>query len=435
MDAEFWCEDGTNPPKQITLGHLLRQTGINRIPIKQMNVSSSDLETVVSSPKSDVLDFNAVPYVPQKIAMIISSFANSAGGRLIFGVKEIDPFINEIVGLSTDFRATEITKKAISLLSPIPTVTYDWTRVDDKSIFIINTEKSSDDIFLDNEKYVRKAARTVLAEDRLPQKPFLNTAEFRKTIAIIIAIENYARRPVQQVPSVRYATNDAMKFKDVLMKTMNVKESDIYVLLDERALKTNLEYEFKNLFHSLEEDDRLVFYYVGHGFHNGVTNFLSTYDVHQSNIAGTAVSLRAILLDPLLKSKCKNALIFIDACAKSFQDEYERNFVNDIDEEEFRLLSSEFPYYATFLSCQPSQSSFSSNILNNGIWTYHLVKALSGEVSSVIQGKKYITDRLLQDYLFESVTKFTMEEQGRDQNPKAILDSSCENVIVTLTLS
>ena len=82
-----------------------------------------------------------------------------------------------------------------------------------------------------------------------------------------------------------------------------------------------MEYDFIGLFHSLTENDRLVFYYVVHGFHNGITNFLSTYDMHQHHISETAVSLRKILLDPLQASKCKNALIFIYACAQSFKDE------------------------------------------------------------------------------------------------------------------
>jgi hypothetical protein len=134
----------------------------------------------------------------------------------------------------------------------------------------------------------------------------------------------------------------------------------------------------------------------------------------------------------LQKSKCKNALIFIDACAKTFQDENERNLITDINDEEFELLSNDFAYFATFLSCQTGQSSYSSDVLKNGIWTYHLVKALSGEVPDVIKGKKYITDRLLQDYLLTSVGRYTKEEQGHDQNPKAVLDSSCENVIAHL---
>ncbi|CAH8771907.1 hypothetical protein [Paenibacillus dendritiformis] len=78
------------------------------------------------------------------------------------------------------------------------------------------------------------------------------------------------------------------------------------------------------------------------------------------------------------------------------------------------------------------QSSYSSDILNNGIWTHHLAKAISGDVSEVLRNNKYITDRLLRDYLFSSVSRYTKEELGYNQNPKAILDSSYENIIAEI---
>ncbi|WP_099767824.1 caspase domain-containing protein [Chryseobacterium sp. 52] len=195
------------------------------------------------------------------------------------------------------------------------------------------------------------------------------------------------------------------------------------------AFKSTLEYNLKSLFYYLGENDRLIFYYVGHGFHNGITNFITTYDSHKNNISGTAVSLRSILIDPLLKSKCRNALIFIDACAKIFHDENERSHISDINDEELILLSNDFPNYLTFLSCQSGQSSYSSDHLQNGIWTYHLIQALSGKVPEVLVNSQYITDRLLQDYLYETVSNYALQFEGKEQNPRAIMDSSFENVI------
>ena len=432
VDAEFWCEDGINTPKQITLGQLLKKTGINRIPITNIDISGSDLELLVDNKKSETFDFNAVPYAPEKVARIISSFANTEGGTLIFGLKEASPTSNEIVGLSSDFRVVEIIKKAISLLSSVPTINYDWVQNGDGSIFVIQTEKADRDILLENQKYIRVNTNSVLEEKISEQQATLNITRFKKTIAIIIAIEDYKQRDENQISKVKYAQADALKFKNILIESMKIEENDIHTFINEDALKNDLEYDLSRLFHFLTEEDRLIFYYVGHGFHNGIENFLSTYDMHPYNISNTAVSLRKILLDPLQKSKCKNALIFIDACAQSFHDENERNQITDINDEEFLLLKNEFPYYATFLSCLPGQSSYSSDVLNNGIWTHHLVKAISGEVPEVIHNDKYITDTLLKDYLSSSVALYTKNELGYDQNPKAILDSSCENVIVEL---
>lgn len=427
VDAELWCEDGLHAPKQVTLGQLLKKTGINKIPVKNIHVSPLEIDALLTTPKNDELEFNAVPFVPQKIAQIISSFANTNGGSLIFGIKERNLNNNEMVGLSNDFRIDEITKKAISLLQPIPHIEYDWVQIEDKSIFMIKTTKSETDILLDNKKYIRKESKSFVEEASAESGITLHVPSFNKTIAIIIGIEDYF--PKNNISPVKYANADCQKFKDILINNLDVKEDEIYTFINEEALKNSIEYELKQLFHYLTETDRLIFYYVGHGFHNGITNYLSTYDMLKSNIPETAVSLRRILLDPLQKSKCKNALIFIDACAQSFQDENERAQISNINEEELVLLSNDFPHYATFLSCQSGQSSYSSDNLKNGIWTYHLSEAISGNIPEVIKANKYITDRLLSDYLSTNVAEYTMNELGKHQNPKTIFDSSFENVI------
>lgn len=432
VDAELWCEDGITPPKQITLGQLLKKAKINRIPIENIDINDADLQTFLNGPKSEVLDFNAIPYGPYKIAKIVSSFANTNGGTLIFGLKEISPTSNKIVGLSADFYISNTTKKAISLLSPTPMVTYDWVKSGGDSVFVIKTEKASNEILLENQKYIREGVDSILENRSFEGKTTISASNYKKTIAIIIALENYAYREENQVPKVKYATNDAMKFKEVLINSMGVDENDIHMYLDAQAYKSTLEYDLKGLFYSLSEEDRLVFYYVGHGFHNGNTNFLSTYDMHPVHVSETAVSLRKILIDPLLASSCKSALIFIDACAQSFKDENERRQITNINDDEILILTNEFPHFATFLSCQPGQSSYSSDVLNNGIWTHHLVKAINGDVSEVLLNNKYITDKLLRDYLSSSVSKYTKEELGYNQNPKAILDSSYENIIAEI---
>lgn len=430
VDAEFWCEDGVNTPKQITFGYLLKSTGINRIPIKNRTITDSDIETLLNNAKSDTFDFNAVPSDPYTVARIISSFANTNGGTLIFGLKKINSTSNEVVGLSSDFRVIEIVKEAILLLSPIPAITYDWMTIKENQIFVIKTEKSNNDILFRDKKYVRRGLSSILEEEKFKQKITLNNPTFRKTIAIIIAIEDYY--PANGIQKVKYAKEDALKFREMLVNKMNVAEEDIIIYINEEALKNNLEYNLQGLFLSLTKDDRLIFYYAGHGFHDGVSNYLSTYDMHKSNISETAVSLRKILLDPLLKSKCQNALIFIDACAQCFKNEYERNLLSDINDEELILLNSDLPNYAIFLSCQFGQSSYSCDNLKNGIWTHHLVHALNGNVEGVIHSSKYLTDRLLSDYLSLSVSAYAKKEQQKEQNPKSILDSSHENVIIEI---
>lgn len=327
----------------------------------------------------------------------------------------------------------EVTKKAITLLSPTPTVTYDWVNIGGQSLFVIKTDISKDEITLGNKKYIRDGSRTIIEEEAgAVATKSLSVSEFDKTVAIIIGIENYATKDENQVESVKYAEQDALLFKNMLIEHMDVSEENIHMFINEGALKSSLQYDLTGLFHYLTEKDRLIFYYVGHGFYNGVTNYLSTYDMHKQNIAETAISLRSVLLDPLQRSKCKTSLVFIDACATSFQEDTQRKVISNLDSEDLVLYINEQPYMAVFLSCQPGQSSYSCNELKHGVWTYHLAQAISGEVPETISANKYITDRLLNDYLGKSVAEYTKEKLGYDQNPKAILDSNSENVVVQI---
>ena len=208
MNAEFWYEDGRNIPKQITLGQLLKKTGINRIPVRNTAIPNSDIEALFKVPKSETLDFDPVPYTHQKIARIISSFANTDGGTLIFGLKEVNSSLNEVVGLSADFDVIDITKKAISLLSPMPPVTYEYKRNEGKDVFVIRTEKSDTGILLGDKKYIRKGVDSILEENKSTEI-ILNNPKFKRTFAIIISIENYTERSDNQVSKVKYANKDA----------------------------------------------------------------------------------------------------------------------------------------------------------------------------------------------------------------------------------
>lgn len=263
----------------------------------------------------------------------------------------------------------------------------------------------------------------------------LASSDFDTTIAIIIGIEKYKLRGGHQIDDVIYAGNDALLFKNILIERFNVEEANITMYLDEDALKNDLEHGLGSLFHSLSEKDRLIFYYVGHGFHDGTTNYLSTYDTHPSNIAGTSVSLRKILFDPLSNSKCKSSLVFIDSCAQSFKHDTERALITNLNSEDFLLFKSEHPQHATFLSCQPGQKSYSCHDLAHGIWTYHLGKALKGEATNAVTADKYVTDRTLNDYLSKEVSDYVKNKLGFEQNPKAVLDSSCENVILEIKIT
>lgn len=429
VDAELWYEDGINIPKKMSMGQLLEKTGVNRIPIHTIEITNDEVVELARQKKSDTFECSPVPFAPQKLAQIISSFANLAGGKIVFGLKENHIEKNSIIGLSSDYQIYRIMEKVASSFNIIPDFKFDWIWVQEKRLLVIEVEKSEDEILYDGLKYIRVGSQTVLESDTIVHQQKLLHADFKRTKAIIIAIEEYYPSSVNRIRNVDYAKADALAFKNMIQNAMGVKAEDILIFMDEKALQNVLEQEINTFVQTLRDDDRLIFYYAGHGFHDGLTNYLSTYDTYPTKLLETSISLDKVLLNPLKKSECKNALLFIDACAQRLYSDIERSVISDLQDAEFEALTSAFPYYGVFLSCQVGETSFGSNVLGHGIWTYHLVDAMNGNRTEILRDGKYLTDTMLLQFLSDTVPAYTLKELGRSQNPKTILDSTRENII------
>jgi len=230
-----------------------------------------------------------------------------------------------------------------------------------------------------------------------------------RTFAYIVAIENYQTiKTGPSITKVRYAHNDARNVKQALIDYLDIDESDITIWLDSEATKSTLENDLKYQVGQLTEYDRLIFYYVGHGFFQDGHNRLTTWDSHPFNLGATSVSIKDILLDPLESSKCEQALIFLDCCANELQSLFtnSRDIIADLSAREFDDFMRGSKYIGVFMSCSPGEKSHSTDGHAAGIWTYHLIQALSGKESLAIVRDKYITSNSLQNYLKLAVPKF-----------------------------
>lgn len=430
VNAELWYEDGLNFPKKMSMGQLLENTEVNRIPLPRLEITEEEIADLANQERSETFEYSAVPDNPQKIAKTISSFANHLGGKIVFGINENGLEPNEIIGLSREFKMNEIMEKAITLVNPVPHVVFNWINHEEKRLFAIEVSKHQESVYCEGVKYNRELINDVPEINQIATQRTLMKADYSRTFAVIIAVENYATSSKGKITSVKYAKKDAMAFKEMLETSLGVEEENIYMYIDDDALKSRLKIDFRNLCNILTETDRLIFYYAGHGFHDGASNYLATHDTFIDALAETSISLRSLLLDPLMKSECNNALIFIDACATKIKVDSERGILSDLQFEEFETITHKYPYYATFLSCQNEESSFSSDVLENGIWTYHLVNALKGNQKEILKDGNILTDIDLQKYLSDSVPKYTKQELQKEQHPKSILDSQYENVIV-----
>lgn len=100
------------------------------------------------------LEYKAVLPPAKLMARIISSFANAQGGVLVLGVSEFGGRI-VVNGLSEDFRANSVTHHAIDMLSPRPSISYDYVNHKGKRLFAIKVEKADQPVSFDGKIYLR----------------------------------------------------------------------------------------------------------------------------------------------------------------------------------------------------------------------------------------------------------------------------------------
>ena len=141
--------------------------------------------------------------------------------------------------------------------------------------------------------------------------------------ALLVGVGKY-RLPGNDLPAIDL---DIERMRDTLL-LMGFEDSQIRELVDERATSRNVERAFKNwLRKGVERDDRVVFYYSGHGSNNpdldgdeedGVDEVLVTHDVGYTKWNGRR-ALKGVVSDDTLAEliaaiPSNNVWIIVDAC-------------------------------------------------------------------------------------------------------------------------
>ena len=132
-----------------------------------------EIKDLVKGAENEKVEFKAVLPPSKKIAINIAAFANSVGGYIILGVIEKNGK-TILKGLSGDFRANEITHRALDLLTPRPIIDYGYVIIDGKKLFVIKVNKSAE-VLIEGKKYIREGALTKLTN--AVQAPLLTKAK------------------------------------------------------------------------------------------------------------------------------------------------------------------------------------------------------------------------------------------------------------------
>ncbi|MBI5216401.1 MAG: caspase family protein [Ignavibacteriae bacterium] len=85
---------------------------------------------------------------------------------------------------------------------------------------------------------------------------------YNSSHALVIGINSYP-----SAPPLRYAVNDAIAVSELLKNQFGFSESNIHLLLDEKATHDSIIDSFMSFTsQGTVPDDRLLFFFAGHGF-------------------------------------------------------------------------------------------------------------------------------------------------------------------------
>lgn len=235
------------------------------------------------------------------------------------------------------------------------------------------------------------------------------------TYAMIVAVENY-NEPAD-FPKVDYAKKDSEDLVNAL-KGLGYEDEDFIVLVDEKATKAAITQKFKKVCERALLQDRIIFYFAGHGFYENDQNLLASADAIKTAKVDTCVPINT-LLGFLKKSQARQKILFMDCCHSGFEaGDYEREGIDSFSSDELVYQFSREEFCVGFASCKSNETSVSHPKLQNGVWTYYLIKALRGEVTEIYNKGLLFSDKL-QSFLNKSTSEFVKKNtvKKKDQTP------------------
>lgn len=222
--------------------------------------------------------------------------------------------------------------------------------------------------------------------------------------AIVVGIDRYSR--FSGLSSLNYAVADAVALADVL-------EADGYQVLRRFDSDASRQFILDSIATVAEmaalsdkPDSTLLFSFSGHGFAADGENYLVTQDASRDELFDTGLSLSE-LQKALRETGIGRRMMFIDACrndphvdARSAGSE---SFVADNRGEGEAIL----------FSTRAGEFSYESSELGQGVFSYFLVKGLSGEAAN--DGS--VSLHGIKSYVERQVRFWTGKHIGKVQTP------------------
>ena len=222
---------------------------------------------------------------------------------------------------------------------------------------------------------------------------------YENTYALIVGVADYKYEGI--ISDLNYTVKDAKSFYSFLIKPEggSVPKENICVLLDTMATKKNIMRNAKALFSKANANDRVIFYFSGHGG----KGFFCPYDFNgYVDKALTYDDVKTIFRN----AKSNTKLMFADACHSGGIKK------GTVQAKETDSTENSNMNIAIMLACSDDEMSGEGSELEHGLFTYYLMKGLGGDANR--DGNKYITIQELYYYVYAHVKEKSEKMKYKD---------------------
>ena len=244
---------------------------------------------------------------------------------------------------------------------------------------------------------------------------------FENAYAVIIGLNKYEDSEIRML---EYADADARAFCQFLVEKIGFNKNNIRLLINEEATKRNIESAISNwLFKKVDEKSLVIIFFTGHGGletdyteieKDGVAKYLLPYDAKLDELFSSAVSNRRFD-ELLLTIRSDKMVIFLDSCYSGGISKAGRAIgLREITEDPYEQIKGGSGRFVIAAS-KPDQRSYEDSSIRHGIFTYHLLRGLSGEADFDKDG--YVYNMELFNYLSNEIPRSARELVGETQNP------------------
>jgi len=257
-----------------------------------------------------------------------------------------------------------------------------------------------------NEKKIEIGLLGSIVDQNIPTNSKVNNR-----FALVIGNEDYKSKQstLSSEQNVDYAVNDASTFKKYCLKTLGVKEENMFFLTNATAGTMHQEIDLiTKIINKVGRKAELIVYYAGHGYPDELTKvpYLIPVDVSASNLS-TAIKLDD-LYQKLANTNASKITIFLDACftGGGRNSGLVASRGVKVKPKEGVLDGN----IVVFSASSAEESSLPYHDEGHGVFTYFLLKKFQESEGNVTLGE-------LLEYLDENVSIKSLRVNQKEQNP------------------